>query len=1285
MYPKLFVSFARAFFAAVAFASVFTAGSPAQVPTQRIALDEVIDGEHFWKFLDGREFPGAKGTLALVKDQPAPGQYAMKLDADFSKGGAYVAAVRDLTEFGFQDVNALHLRVKTENAAVIGIRLGDGTGQTHQKKDVSIPADGQWHDLVLKPGDIAGGEHWGGANDGKWHGAPKYFSLSLANKGGEQKAFSLFISDVWADAVFPVKSGIPVYREDFEQSAALPEGWKTEGDVKIDAAGAFRGKHALVLEKTDATLRKLVTAAGPSFPVTPGMWEFQFACKTELDSMDNSYNGTLSVVFLNAAGESIGSVTLAEPFRKTGWKPDRKQAEVPAGAVSARFAARINKETLGKFWVDELGAAAMAVERKDDRIKRLTFTTAQLGNLLYPEDSREVAIEVLASKPLSDAQKEVYCVVKDFWGAEQTKPVKVALTRNGKAKELFRYEAKVSLAEAPLEIGRYYELHGWIPREDLEPFVNTTSLAILPEAAANSFRPEEIPFTSRNWDNRITEYVKLTQRLGIRICGVWGRMESDPKKVAAPQLELIEKLGMGYLTGSPAHDVEQRVDGWREKYNEEALRQGVRNFFEKYGRAKPVIVNLGNEPHSKGEDVKADVDAYRIVYTEIKKIDPSIFVVGTSVGLTEDYFKYGFGEWCDAYDFHSYESPEGVRDIVGKLYPEMFKKYGFAKPVWCTEIGLNSQGMSRQLVAATLYKKFANFFAGGGANVSWFGLLYPDPSGKNGDSFSSAHNVFDCRFNKYAPKLDAIAYYNAVNGIAIKKFVEDKTYDGNTHLLLFRDRDGKSLQIAYKDKGAQTAFVPLPGVHEVQVIRIDGARSTLDAGGKGITLSFNEDPVLLLYDGGSKQLPAELAPPVMTWEAGPASVVRGESVTYEVNLHGVSAESVSLQAPPFWKVEKAALKEKKGVLRFTLRSPEDTTAREAALTLRGKGADGKTQAEITRRLAVTGSLTAELLPVPVVGEGAPAVDLRLRNNSPQKQQVKWDVSLLGEQELKDGKFTGVGPTSAFFAEAPTGSIAIEGQKTVDIRLPLAEADLFKVYRARVTARDASGRVIVEERPLAAFYGVPKAKAPLSLDGALDEADWQRAPVRKVDKVDQFFAFEQKEKPKADWTGPQDLSAEIRYLWDDQYLYVGVKVSDDIAGKLVQDGQIWFQDGLQFLVDPMRTSHQKAGKYDYALGIGKKGSQVWCYLSADAGAPSGEVKDMKLAFKKGKEGTGDITYEIAIPWSRVAPFQPAVGADLGFTLIVNEDDGNGRDSFMTWFGNAHNKDVDTVGDLVLQGD
>ncbi len=1264
-----------------------TAGAKDMGVPETVPLDEVIDGEHFWQFHDGREFPGAKGGLVAVPEESAADKHALKLSADFSDGGVYVTSIRNLEEFGWKDLKAVRLRIKSEGADRIGIRLGDGTGQTHQKKGVPIAADGKWHDLVIRPSDIAGGEHWGGANDGKWHGSPKYLSIAL-EKTENNPAKTLLMADIQADALLSGKSGEVTWQEGFEASEGAPKGWTLQGAGQIDMAEAFKGGRSLVLEKTEETLTGPVAASGPSFPVKPGMLEVQFAGKSDLESMDNSYNGSLGVEFLDAAGKPLSQLDLVTLFRKNNWKPEKKQIEVPAGAVSARFVAKINKETPGKIWLDELTAAAVVGERKDDRLRRMMFSTAQIGNLLFPEDSREVTVEVWAAKPLPGDQRKLSVTVKDYWGAEQGVPLVADLEKDGRANELFRYKAKVDLKSVPLEVGRYYELHGAIERKDGEPFTNYTSLAILPEAPANGFKAEEVPFTSRNWDNRLTDYVLLTKRLGIRICGIWGKMEADPAKVEAPQLDRVKELGMGFLTGSPAHDVEQRVPGWEQLLanDGEKLRQGVRNFIEKYGNVRPAIVNLGNEPHAKGEDVKANIEAYRAVYQEIKKIDPAITVVATSAGIQEDYFKYGIGEWCDAYDFHVYEDALSVRKIVQEKFPEMFKKYGHPKPVWSTELGLNSQGMARQFVAAELYRKFANFFAGGGANVSWFGLLYPDAEGKSADSFGAAHNVFDSRYARYAPKLDAIAYYNAVNAIGIKKYVQDKIYGTDTRAFLFRDRDNRALQIWYKDKGREDVFIPLPDVKSVDVIRIDGTRRALEAGGKGVTLTIGEDPLLLLYDGGEKTLPEKMGDPAIRLGDAPGSLLRGEPNSFDVILGNTLPDRVDLVLPPLWKskAEAARSADGKAVERYTLEVPENSTVRAVDLTVALKDAEGRTSGELYYRPSVTGAISVQVLPVPGTEGHPPAVKLVVQNNSPSRQQVTWDVSLTGEQDLKDGEFAPPVPAAAFFADTPSGLLEIEGRQTKEVLLPLSEADLYKVYRVRAMVRDITGRVTTQERPIGAFYGVPKAKAAPVIDGRLDEEAWKNAPVRKLDMAGQFFAFPVKDAPKADWKSPDDLSAEIRYLWDDQFLYISVKVKDDVAGKILhQDSELWQQDGLQFLIDPMRTSDRKIGKYEYSVGEGTKGPQTWCTLSADGAAAAGDVPSVKLAIRKDKEGTGDLTYEMAFPWSRLAPFQPAPGSDLGFTLIVNEDDGNSRDSFMTWFGNAHSKDIDTVGDLILE--
>ncbi len=166
--------------------------------------------------------------------------------------------------------------------------------------------------------------------------------------------------------------------------------------------------------------------------------------------------------------------------------------------------------------------------------------------------------------------------------------------------------------------------------------------------------------------------------------------------------------------------------------------------------------------------------------------------------------------------------------------------------------------------------------------------------------------------------------------------------------------------------------------------------------------------------------------------------------------------------------------------------------------------------------------------------------------------------------------------------------------------------------------------------MAGFVAVPKVVAGIHLDGVLDEEAWKKAPVQILDQAEQFYAFHNPDQAPQTWEGPDDLSAEIRFLWDENFLYVSVKVRDDIAGKKeFQDSELWRMDGLQFLIDPKRDSKEKPGKYEYSIAEGKKGVQTWCALSCDAGAPPGDVKDIRVAIKHGAEGRGDRVYEIGM--------------------------------------------------------
>jgi len=984
------------------------------------------------------------------------------------------------------DIRELSFWIRNLNNDHLGIRLIDASGRCHQ---FSLKAENtpEWQKVVLplerffeKQGtaeavtSVLRYEAWGGGKggDGKWKGPAKSLVV-MVGKTEKEKIRTLWISGV--TAIPPLKKDAVGAKQSFQadfEAGSLPEGWTKVGNVSRDGNG-FGSKGSLLLQKSEETLRDDISASSPSFAVQPGRWDIQFAGKSDLKSQDNSYSGSLEIEVQDGTGKTLLKRELLSLFRQNDWKQQRIPVEFPAGAASARFVARINKETPGKFWIDGLAVTAQA-GKGDDRVKRIMFSTQRLGHLLFPDDPRVFSLEVWSSQPLDEDQLSMTCVVKDYWSAEQGAPVKVQLKEAGRKDSFFRYEGSLDLADQPLEIGRYYEIHANIVRSGGDPFTNYSSFAILPEAPANQFKPEEVPFTSRNWDNRFEEYVRLTNRLGIRICGVWGRMDADPSKVEAPQIELIKSLGMGFLTGSPAHAVEQRSKGWEELMANDGqkMREGVRNFIAKYGAIRPMIVNLGNEPHAKGDAVKTDVEAYRIIYDEIKKVDPGIYVVGTSIGLDEEnYFKFGFGKYCDAYDVHTYESPESVKHNLTVRYPEMFRKYGEIKPIWSTEIGLNSQGLTRQIVASTLFKKFAYFFAGGGANVSWFGLLYPDPDGTQAASSGSAHNVFDCRYNKFAPKLDAVAYYNAVNAISTKKFIQEKTYGQDLHVFLFRDKENRALLICFKDQGRREVSLPLGNVGAVKAIRIDGSLHSFEPEEGKISLTMSEDPILLLYEGGDQNLPEKLPDAAYSLGDSVARIDQGKTSSFDVVLGGVSPDRLNLQAPPLWKTGKAAVKngEGKDVLRFTVEPPPETSAREADMTVYVNNADGKAAGALFFRPSVGGTVSLGLAAEPGTEKGNP-IRLKIRNHGSNRQEVTWELVLKGEQS-ESGAMT---RTKAYFSEPPSGVVLIGKNEESEVVVPLAGLEDGKSYRVEAVVRDGSGRLTTEFKDV-----TRKGVAPLS--------------------------------------------------------------------------------------------------------------------------------------------------------------------------------------------------------------
>ncbi|HOK04251.1 MAG TPA: sugar-binding protein [Victivallales bacterium] len=1247
---------------------------PEQELIKEVNLDEFMtEGELAWNFNDGREFPGAKGGVSIVKDDTAKDGFAVSLKGDFTGGGAYVDAGIDLSGI---DILSIKMKLKTANTQNFNVRLIDSTKQCHQAKGIKISPDNKWHDIELKISELVGGEHWGGANDGKWHPGCNSFHILIGKGSSPDQKPEILISDLRGIVKTTVTVVGESYQESFENSS-LPEKWNVncpKGSSLIISDGAFDGKNLLRLQRNDSQLNDPVEVFGAEFKASPGLWLIKAATRSDLYSPDSSFAVRLNIECLDNSGRKIDLITIVDQTGKQNWKSSSRQVEFPEKTAKARFYVDFQK-THGYCDIDALSASPVASEKKEKIVERIEIGGEAFGNLFYPEDEIKINIDVQTFKPLSPKDTELDVVVTDYWGAEQLNHENLKLERKGVKNKKFNYSTSITIPKDKIEIGKYYELHVKISPENYEEASEYSAFARLPEAESRKYKPEEIPFTIRSWDNRIPAYMKLASRIGHRNLGVWGGWDkNDPTKVYVPTLELCLELGNKWVTGTPAADVER--NGFK-NYSEENLRLGMTNFLKKFADKGLAYICLGNEPPEKPEFVPEKVRAYKAVYEAVKAFDPSIKVIATSVGANKHFFDAGYQNYCDIYDFHVYETYDQVRQGV-RNYKKMMKDYNAPKPIFSTELGLNSQGQTRYAVAQELVKKITVFFAEGGANVSWFGIEYPDPDGKARGTSGEAHNTFDCKYCKYNPKLDAIMYYNMINGITIKKFTDEVQHSDGVQSFLFRDDKGDAFHVLWREGGRIDHSIPLGNVNEIKLIRIDGSSQLLKTINGAITLGISPEPVLLRYKTENKLLPKELGTPVISIEDKNYKIIKGKNCEFRISGQNIKAEDITIVPPPRW--EAKTTQDGKEVL-CTITAPELTNARVGRILVQ-YSPGGNVNSEIIVPVYIMSPISLNIYADSRNKSEEPGIRVVISNNGTEKKTIQWSLELIKSWSINKGSFALQSPESvnAYLKGENEGKVVLEPESIKEFKAYMANGDKQTIYRVKATITDELGRKVSAERMIGGFATAYKTSEPIKIDGVLDEAAWSKAEPNFINELRQVFRFKGNEE---NWKGMQDLSAVWRALWDENNLYLAVEVTDDSHHIQFADSQIWNQDGLQFLFDPVRIQTEKAGKYDYSVGKGTKGEQAWCHLTADSSVPEGDVKDFKIAVKDLSGSNGGKIYELAIPWKRLAPFKPESGANLGMAMILNEDDGDGRLGFMGWFSGVHSKQLDLVGDLILK--
>lgn len=175
---------------------------------------------------------------------------------------------------------------------------------------------------------------------------------------------------------------------------------------------------------------------------------------------------------------------------------------------------------------------------------------------------------------------------------------------------------------------------------------------------------------------------------------------------------------------------------------------------------------------------------------------------------------------------------------------------------------------------------------------------------------------------------------------------------------------------------------------------------------------------------------------------------------------------------------------------------------------------------------------------------------------------------------------------------------------------------------------------------------------------------------------------------ANWTGPADLQASYRAAWDANYLYLAVKVHDDIYAQNATGANLYLGDSLEVLLDTNLLgdlNDRSLSEDDFQLGIspglgsvdGAKEAYLWfprSRMSAQSGVLVAAVRQ-----------DGITRVEAAIPWN-VFGIVPAAGQRYGFAVSVSDNDNTTQNLQQSMVSSAPTRvlvDPTTWGELQLK--
>lgn len=203
----------------------------------------------------------------------------------------------------------------------------------------------------------------------------------------------------------------------------------------------------------------------------------------------------------------------------------------------------------------------------------------------------------------------------------------------------------------------------------------------------------------------------------------------------------------------------------------------------------------------------------------------------------------------------------------------------------------------------------------------------------------------------------------------------------------------------------------------------------------------------------------------------------------------------------------------------------------------------------------------------------------------------------------------------------------------------------------------------QSEQLVDFTMATYAKNKPTIDGIESENEWPSDTLMVADK-------EEYVKMIKGWRGVDDLSADVRVMWDEDNLYFISNVTDDVMRNTAPDIQnSWQGDGVQlgiyFIDNDQYVAMGQGGTYFHEFCIARlDNGEIGTYRTKVQDSVNQSPGMCDTAETKVVRHGNITTYEWSMPWKDILgnskqKFVPKEGERIGFSIMWNDDDGDGR--------------------------